>query len=82
MKQEDMHWYHWEAMVMEIDTLQRHNKLPKELTDEVNEIGRLTRSTGKFSQDLRERAVKVDEELKKYECQLKEILDQEEKDRI
>lgn len=76
-----MHWYLWEAIVMESSVLKRANELPKSIEDDIHYINTLARSSSRFGDELKERACKVEFELSKLRKQLNAALEKEENER-
>ena len=60
---EQMHWYLWEAIVQQANAMVAIELLPEALKTEIRYISKQTRFTGKFSEDLRERACKVEAQV-------------------
>lgn len=59
-KVEDMHWHLWEAIVMQAQDMYHKGLVSKQIDSEVTAICREVRSTGKFCEQLRIRAILIE----------------------
>lgn len=59
MKVADMHFHHWEAVLMEYDVYKDAGVFEQEFIDEVDSINKAIKETGRFSEDLKRRATFV-----------------------
>lgn len=59
MQVEDMHWHLWEAIAVEAHDMYRKGFVSKGLDIEVSAITQETQNSGRFSDDLRQRACLV-----------------------
>lgn len=66
MHVDDMHWHLWEAIVIEARDMYRKGFVSKKLDSEVTAITRETQKSGRFSEDLRQRACLVAETLEPH----------------
>lgn len=73
----DMHWHLWEAVVIDLGTLQTLKLAPPDLVKEAADISSETRAGDQFTASLRERACKVEFEIEKYRKELDEHYDKE-----
>lgn len=74
-----MHWYEFEAMVLEVYLLRRHGKISDYLVEESDAISRAVKETGKFSEDLQERAGRLSNAMQSpvYKAYLDECIEKE-----
>lgn len=74
-----MNWYEFEAMVLEVYLLRRHGKISDYLVEELDNISRAVKETGKFSEDLQERAKKLSSAMQSpvYKAYLEECIEKE-----
>lgn len=63
MNLDDMNWYHFEAMRMEVDLLRRHNCINELVETVMSNIAHEVCATGTFSEELRQTAIEIHEFL-------------------
>lgn len=63
MTEQDMNWYQFEAIQLEVDLLWRHRCIDKSVMALVASISREVMISGRFSGELRRRAIEVQELL-------------------
>lgn len=59
MKVSDMHYHHWEAVLMEYNVYKDAGVFDTEFIDEVDSINKAIKETGRFNEDLKRRATFV-----------------------
>lgn len=59
----EMHWWLWEAILMEVDLLATLRFMPDELFAEVRAINKETKDADAFTEELKERACKAEQQI-------------------
>lgn len=78
----DMHYYIWEAVVTDVQTLSFLKLISDDLYREAANIGKETVEGNFFSDELKARACKVEFEVEKFRAQLDKYYEDEDKARI
>lgn len=69
----EYNWYFREADLLDITTLERHGLLPTYVSREAEDISIAVREGGVFTPELKQRALAVVAEVRKYDTALKGI---------
>jgi hypothetical protein len=78
---EDMHWSLWEVILMEYDILVRLKLASESLIQTVEYINRKTKEFNEFTLHLRTSACIVEQEISKFDKEIKAHIDEESKNR-
>lgn len=79
-KDQEMHWFLWEALSLEIQDMANKGIIPGAILAEASEINQITRETGVFSDELRERAIGLAGDIEPFYRQWMEAVDKEQQE--